>query len=344
MFSIKDQLLLKDGEPIYLKGFNLTCKYWEESELILNLYQTNDAYIEMKQMGANAVRILFSYKIFESDIQPFKYNEAAFQWLNLQIRFASEQGLGIVLCMILPVGADWNDVKPKLDFSLWHDPIKQERFIALWCEIANRYFENDAIIAFDLFNAPVTDDGTGELYELLASRTIKALRQIDKKRVLIMGKLYGVNGKQPFLCDHDRFIKFDDELLIYDMHFYEPFLYTHQYAEWVGVSSDGGKYPDVDRDKKFLLSNFKQVFDFREKHNVPVLVSEIGLINHCFKTEKGGLIYISDLVEILEVNGLGFFYWDFQSEVMGVYKSEAEQELIKSDLNFELSSKLFNKL
>lgn len=345
----------EDNNQVHFRGSTLTALYWENPEVVTSLYPTDDIYRSMSEMGANTVRLTVHYRLFEDDAAPFQYKQDGLVWLDRQIQFAASHGLYVILCLILPPGGDWMDEKPELDFSLWEDATKQERFIRLWEMLTKRYRGTnlgEAIAAFDLFNAPATNDGSGQAYRALAVRTVERLRRIDADRLFIIGKLYGTNG-----INHDKeletFIQLDAPNLIYDAHFYAPFLYTHQYADWVGVHGEGGRYPDSDmaeyavdgteypRDITYLASRLEHLIRFREQHDVPILVSEFGLIHHCFENERGGLAYVRDVVQLLRQHEIGYTYWDFQSPAMGVYLSDAREPMRAKREQPGLASLLF---
>lgn len=140
---------------------------------------------------------------------------------------------------------------------------------------------------------------------------------------------------------------------MYDGHFYDPVVYTHQYADWIGNNSDGGHYPDdsileeieksekMPRNKAYLKHQMKYIFEFGVDNDVPVHIGEIGLVPICYQG-KGGLIWIADILELLDQRGIGFFYWDFQSQAMGLVEQSAEEPIDENKINHALASLLFS--
>lgn len=131
-----------------------------------------------------------------------------------------------------------------------------------------------------------------------------------------------------------------------------PFKYTHQYAEWIGMHDEGGKYPDFlvkekindkefIRDETYLIERMQPLLELRNTYNVPVFVSEFGLIHHCFEQGRGGLQYVQDVVAFLEQEMIGFTYWDFQSTVMGAFQSDARSPLTRDVEQPGLIKRLF---
>jgi endoglucanase len=63
-----------------------------------------------------------------------------------------------------------------------------------------------------------------------AYHVVTALRKVDKTRTLIVGASATYNS----IYELSRTVRLADENIIYTVHFYEPFFFTHQGASWVG--------------------------------------------------------------------------------------------------------------
>jgi hypothetical protein len=80
----------KTGMPFVLKGFNFTQNYWMPSETILKTGVDDQTYKFAASTGANALRMTISHAFLERSDRPFEYNEAALQWLDMQIEHAKK--------------------------------------------------------------------------------------------------------------------------------------------------------------------------------------------------------------------------------------------------------------
>jgi endoglucanase len=108
---------------------------------------------------------------------------------------------------------------------------------------------------------------------------------------------------------------------------------------------EGGKYPDENiqewgghvRNKAFLEKELDLYLAFGRKYNVPLYLGEFGLINHCFKNDKGGLEWTADMLDILKKNRVHFTYHVYHEDNFGLYygygkpvdPSKANHELIQ---------------
>jgi len=110
------------------------------------------------------------------------------------------------------------------------DPLaEQERFLAMWRQIAVRYADSGSHVLFELLNEPhQTFDVEPSLWNDLAARTLAVVRETNPDRAILIGPV-GYNGIDR-LSDLELP---DDPNIIATVHVYEPFEFTHQGAPWV---------------------------------------------------------------------------------------------------------------
>lgn len=340
------------GCPMTLRGFNFTQNYWMPADVILRTGLDDEAYKYASRLGANSIRLTVSHRFLEPLETPFVYNEEALKWLDLQINHAKQNNLYVSIALVLPHGGDWLDKEEGKDFRIWHHEEFQIRFIEVWRTLARRYAQETTVLGYDLFNVPVTDDQSGEAYFELLHRSIQHIRAVDSEHLIVVSKLYGCHGEIDYQDSYKYYHKVNWDNILYDGHFYDPVKFTHQYAEWMGYYDDGGSYPDdsilevsdmgvmMPRNKSYLNERLRRLIEFGERNDVPIHLGEIGLIHICYE-DKGGLSWISDVIEILTKNGVGFFYWDFQSLAMGLINQSSEEKIDEEKVNHALAVLLF---
>lgn len=342
----------KSGEQIRLVGFNFTQNYWMPNDVILQTGVDGSAYKYASELGANSIRLLIRHSFLEPYETPLSYDIPALNWLDLQIKHAKQNNLLVTLALVLPHGGDWLDKSDGKDFRIWNDDALQQRFIAMWKVLAERYANEETVLGYDLFNVPITDDQSGQSYYDLLDKTIQSIRCIDENHLIVVSKLYGCHGTGDDLDSPKYYKRVNWKNILYDYHFYDPIDYTHQYAGWIGNHSDGGSYPDdtilesvedgvsLPRNKDYLLRRLSNILQFGRDNEVPVHIGEIGLTHHCYN-EKGGLNWIRDVKDILKDHNVGYYYWDFQSEAMGLIIQPAEERINTSKINHDLAAILF---
>ena len=176
----------------------------------------------------------------------------------------------------------------------------QERFFRLWEEIAKRFGKYHDCVAFELLNE-VTNKEYCDIWNEIADKCIFRIRTIAPETYILIGG-YDNNCikalkdlKQPY-----------DNKIVYNFHCYEPFIFTHQGANWVNNMPENFRteYPasvqeyitkqskmnlnvvDLISDAKvetvgeeFFESLFSEAVEIAEKRNVPLYCGEYGVIN-----------------------------------------------------------------
>lgn len=236
--------LVVDGEPTRLKAVNFSNLYHRNldgNDLLESQHHSEVDFERAKELGFNSVRFAFDGEWFVDSPETFM------AWLDQNVAWARDHDIRLILDLHTPIGGFWLDpTSDAVSFDVWSDPALQQKNADLWRAIAARYKDEPAIAAYDLLNEPVTTDATGEQWKELAQELVDAVRSEDPNHLLVIGGIYGVDGKYG-AAGIDQHFLVDDENAMYDFHFYEPIKYTHQYASWVeGPIQDGGGYPDPD--------------------------------------------------------------------------------------------------
>lgn len=90
------------------------------------------------------------------------------------------------------------------------------------------------------------------------------------------------------------------------------------YAQSPGAAGNGF----LERGKDYLAYQLAEHLQFGIDNNVPMSVMEFGLVRQAFEMEgKGGDQWVTDVLELLDDNGLSFAYWEYHGTQMGLYLS-----------------------
>ncbi|RDV08076.1 hypothetical protein DXK94_20865 [Arthrobacter sp. RT-1] len=234
--------LVLNGEPARLKAVNFSNLYHRNpkgTELLNSQHHSETDFERAKELGFNSIRFAFDGDWFVDSPKVF------LEWLDQNVTWARQHQMRLILDMHTPIGGFWLDpTSDQVSFDIWEDPRIQQQNADLWRVIADKYKDEPAIAAYDLLNEPVTTDATGEQWKKFAQQLVDSVRSVDQNHLLVIGGIYGVNGRYG-AAGIDQHFLVDDNNAVYDFHFYEPIKYTHQYASWVeGPIQDGGRYPD----------------------------------------------------------------------------------------------------
>ncbi|HEV8548796.1 MAG TPA: cellulase family glycosylhydrolase, partial [Polyangiaceae bacterium] len=227
-----------DGKIIDLRGISFGNDVWNEPSVPLTTHHTEADFARLNDWGANAVRFYLNYQLFEDDSAPGVYKTAGFDYLDRNIAWAQQHGVYLIFNMHVPQGGFQSNGDGG---ALWAEPSNQDRLVALWRAIAQHCKDVAAVAGFDLLNEPRPTTSKSE-WVSLAGRITSAIREVDPDHLLVVERTNSVGDDWSNDADMNFFLVPDDNVL-YEFHFYEPFEYTTQWAEWLDLG-EGGKYPD----------------------------------------------------------------------------------------------------
>lgn len=88
------------------------------------------------------------------------------------------------------------------------------------------------------------------------------------------------------------------------------------YGESPGAA--GGGF--LERDKSYLEHEMREHLQFGIENEVPMSVMEFGVVRQAFQMEgKGGDVWVTDMLALLEKLDLSFAYWEYNGAEMGIY-------------------------
>jgi endoglucanase len=252
----------------------------------------------LKDLGCSVVRIPFNYRHFESDDQPLEYNEEGFALLDKVIHWASELELYVILDLHAVQGwqsRGWHCDNPSRTAMFWGQIGFEDRVVALWEALAQRYRQEVFVAGYNVMNEPEADDPSwlNHYYR----RVTGAIRQIDPDHILF---LEGNHYSQKF---DELDTPFDDNT-VYSSHLYvEPGLEQVEYPGQVN-----GEYFDRDRIEQI----YNERTAFMRKHAVPHFFGEFGCIYSDPDLEASRLRVMADMIAIAESYGDHWAIWSYK--------------------------------
>jgi endoglucanase len=168
----------------------------------------------VKSAGFSAIRLPVRWNAHAAQTAPYSINPSFFARVDWAIQQATARGLAIV------VNIHHYD-------ELIADPVAHKaRFLAIWQQVAARYAKESNLVFFEVFN-----ESNGKLEPYLnayMAQAISTIRQSNPSRAIVVGG----NGWNSIQGLYDLALP-NDPNLIGTFHFYAPFEFTHQGAEWV---------------------------------------------------------------------------------------------------------------
>lgn len=208
-----------------------------------------------------------------------------------------------------------------------------QKAIALWLKLTKRYGnESHDNLFFELYNEP--PHMNPKVWKDAVYNIVTAIRAADKKRTLIVGA-----SNFNSIYELSRMERLADENIIYTFHFYEPFFFTHQGADWVGdqVATTGvpfpynaKTYPPInpkvigtwgennyyqyknDGNEQSVHDKLQIVKNWSNKYGVPVLCGEYGVFNK-YTDADSRCRYIKAVRKNLKAMNMPGILWDYNT-------------------------------
>ena len=231
-----------------LVGPDKTAEFWK---MFKDNYVTRDDVRFIASTGANTVRLPFNYRLFtDEDYMGCASRHDGFERMDSVVAWCRDYGLYLILDMHdCPGGQTGDNIDDSFGYPwIFESETSQRLFCDIWKQIARRYADEPVILGNELMNEPIAHyfDNKDELnakLEPLYKRAVKAIREVDKNHVILLG---GARWNSDFFMFTDW--KFDNNIM-----------YTcHRY---------GG---DATADA------IKEYIDHRNKTGLPMYMGEIG--------------------------------------------------------------------
>ena len=181
------------------------------------------------------------------------------------------------------------------------------KLLGIWGQLANHFQSRPDDVIIELFNEP-NDQFTADLWNDYLVQLIDTVRAIDSERTLMIGTAPwgGIDG-----LDNLRLPS--DSNLIVTVHYYNPFQFTHQGAEWSEGADAwlGTSWGQTNNDYTNLMADFNRVKTWSVEHNRPIYVGEFGAYHKAEITYR--ILWTQAVVRACEDRDLSWGYWEFAS-------------------------------
>lgn len=232
-----------------------------ERERLMDLYRsswmTERDWKNIQSFKFNVIRLPMNYRLMEDDANPFHLRADAWQWIDKAVDEAEKHGLYVILDMHGVQGGQsvYDHTGHSGQNKLWTDKQDQERLAWLWGEMAKRYRDRSAVVAYDVFNEPY--GGTHEGQVAIFSKVLASIRKVDAD------KLVYAHGHTDTFTHYGKPADNGWKNVGFEMHYY-PGLF-------------GGGAPTLETQAKHLNQLTLIAKDVKE-FNAPFLVGEMNVV------------------------------------------------------------------
>jgi aryl-phospho-beta-D-glucosidase BglC (GH1 family) len=291
----------------------------------------------IKAMGFDHVRLSVNpqpmFRRGQADRIPADYLE----YLDRAVQMILNRELAVII-----------DVHPDRDFKqkLATDDSFVEQFEDYWRQLARHYSSTSPdLVAFEILNEPEFHDRYR--WQGVQSKLAVAIREGAPQHTIIVAGAYWSSENELLFFDPLR-----DPNIIYNFHFYDPHIFTHQGATWStnyvhylkdlpypstpeNVQQAAAVLPDamnrleaihygLDRWNVLRIDGeIGQVAAWARRWNVPVTCNEFGVYRKTANPQDRGA-WISDVRTTLEKFGIGWTMWDYSGGFAVVTKQNGQ--------------------
>ena len=325
------------------KGVNFTnwLEYRPAEEIQADLFTEQD-FINARKLGCDVIRLPIHFEKICREADGFTIPQKVLDILDHAAAWCAKQEMYLILDFHNDSTAD----------SVTPDDI-DKILIPVWTQLAERYKDFPEYIVYEIMNEP---HGIAiELWNEIIARVFKIIREIDPKHWIIVGGAdWNSTAAMKTLPD------FKDDKVIYNFHYYDPHLFTHQGASWTHIERmhdipfpyDAEKMPPlpenpteeekrryesypVDGQLSTVMQYFDQYADFSHERNAPVFCGEFGCFTSVPNAER--IAWYRIVAGLLAERGIARTSWDYYGS-FGIFNPVSGPALPRfpEDLNREL--------
>ncbi|WP_219837151.1 glycoside hydrolase family 5 protein [Paenibacillus sp. R14(2021)] len=293
----------------------------------------------IQDAGFETVRVPIKWSAHADAKAPYAIDAKFFERIDWVVDQALKQGLNVVLDM-----HNYDEI--------YLNPVEQEaRFLELWKQISARYKELPGNVYFELLNEP-NGSLTWSKWNRMLKKALDTIRSEDQWHTVIIGSVNWSNYADLVSLD----IPDNEQNVIVTFHYYDPFPFTHQGAEWAGpeIGTIGVVWPGppaqkvepiaVARQVKWvddwfrdyntkpeetnpagpnsIVEAFDKVDNWAKEHHRPIWLGEFGAYSKADMLSRAR--WTAFVRKEAEKRGFGWAYWEFCSG-FGVYDPVANQ-------------------
>ena len=319
-------------------GFTDAFEVNSADEIQMNYYSRQD-FINVKELGCDVVRLYISMDNMMIGESANQMDPLYFYLLDRVVDIAEQEDVHLILANMSA-------------FNYADKEYTKNRLISIWTQMAEHYKNYPNDIYFEIANEP--SDISDEDWYQMQGEVIDAIREIDQLHTIIITPPNWANFR-----NLNSMPVYTDSNLICTIHFYDPFIFTHQGASWAGMGSlqhvpfpyDASLMPECPQELSGTYNEeqynsystegtaeqvrawIDQAADFMDERNIQLWCGEFGVLDtYCTNEDR---VYWYEVVrQQFEERGIVWSTHDYRGG-FGIFKKNSNS-LFNCDLNVPL--------
>ena len=291
---------------------------------------------DIAAMGFDHVRVPVDYGVLTDDEGALR--ESGFSYLESCLRWCEKHGLRMLIDLHECYGYSFDPLKKDMDRRrFFYDEKLQERFLALWTELARRFGHLPETVAFEPLNEVAPMDVSAAWNDLIR-RFAETVRPLAPKTWLVVGGVAYNNVQSVAMLEPPY-----DERVVYNFHCYDPHIFTHQGAYWMEAMPSDFRigYPESvevyrqltmevlgqeagpiftpglpEMGPAFFEAIFTPAVEAAERRGAPLYCGEYGVIDLADNKDK--LRWLADIHAMFRQLGIGHALWNYKQKDFGL--------------------------
>jgi len=301
------------------RGINLGNALEAPNEGDWGVVLQEEYFKEIKNAGFNSIRIPIKWSAHTSKISPYLITPSFFERVDWAISEALKNKLAVI------INIHHYD-------EMLANPVEEEaRFLKIWEQIATRYKDFSSDLFFEVLNEP-NGNLTPEIWNQVLEKGISKIRETNPYRTILVGTAEwgGIGGLSKLELPKD------EKNIIVTFHYYNPFNFTHQGAEWVQGSDAwlGTTWSNKEEERNAVINDFNYAISWARSKNVPLNCGEFGAYSKADLTSR--ILWTAMVSQYAYSEKISFHYWEFCSG-FGIYDKN-EKKFIEGLLNALISN------
>lgn len=250
----------------------------------------------IKNAGFNSVRIPIRWSAHASVAFPYTISTS----FLLRVDTVIEQALARNLAVVINIH--------HYEEIMQNPAAHKERFLVIWRQLADHYKYYSGDVIFEALNEP-NSSLTAQIWNQYLPEAIAAIRETNPGRTLMVGPANWYNvGSLNSLT-----LPANESNIIVAFHYYNPFQFTHQGADWVSGSDAwlGTTWTGTTAEKNAVTSEFSAAVRWAATNNRPLNVGEFGAYSRTPMQYRA--MWTDFVARTAEANNMSWHYWEFIS-------------------------------
>lgn len=290
----------------------------------LDTYMQESDFDLIREIGFRHVRLTLNPRAIWNEEDPAALPGDRLTRLQSDVKALVEREVAVIL-----------DCHPEDELKelLKTDPEFVEEWLNWWRGLAASFARTDpSMVFFEVLNEPTFEDA--EAWRDLQGRALRVIReQAPEHTIVVSGARWSGWG------DLLQLEPYAEDNLIYNFHYYEPFVFTHQGATWGGdavrfiqrlpypsstelvkpvlesIDDEEARgavrqYGEERWNRQRMLDDLANVADWASEHGVPVTVNEFGTYTAVTLADDRER-WLADAVSVFGEYGFGWTMWDY---------------------------------